>query len=92
MSLVSLIDQRCQVSDSRHDNSRSGRGLSAGILIKAILNIELQHDNTMSLAPLIIKPCRPQTDARMCFEHWTHHGIPVEQNMLFCVLIIDRLS
>lgn len=48
MSLVSLIDQRCQVSDSRHDNSRSGRGLSAGILIKAVLNIELQHDNTVS--------------------------------------------
>lgn len=51
--MLSLKDGRC------HDNSRTGRGLSAGILIRAVLDIKLRRKpetSRMSLAPLIIKP------------------------------------
>lgn len=54
-------DGTLSLEDSHHhDNSQSGRGLSAGILIRADLDIKLlQHEpktSSMSLASLKFKP------------------------------------
>lgn len=66
--ILSLKDSHC------HDNSLSGRGLSAGILIRA----DLQHKPKPSRMSLIIKPWRPRTDAQTCFvrhPRWTKHAV-----------------